>query len=321
MVTNATRRRPLKVGLFIPHAEYGMLGATPRWSDIRAMAQRAEELGFDSLWLFDHLIFELPPPAGPRMGAWESWSLLTALAAATSRVELGTTVLCTGFRNPALLAKMADTTDEISGGRLILGLGAGWNRLEYEAFGYPFDARVARFEEAIAIITALLREGEVDVAGQYYQAHECVLRPRGPRPHGPPIMIGSHLGPRMLGLAARYADSWNAEPADHLNSPERMVTIQAALDAACTATSQDPQSLERTALVGIDLPGAETPLPGYPSFTQNADGEVPPRSIEEIAEVFRAYARAGVSEVQVWVRPWTLSGLDAFADVLAILDR
>ena len=112
---------------------------------------------------------------------------------------------CTGFRNPAILAKMADTLDEVSDGRVVLGLGAGWHEPEYHAFGIPYDHRVGRFEEALAIIVPLLREGRVDFQGQYYQARDCVLAPRGPRAGGPPILIGAQR-PRMMALAARYAD-------------------------------------------------------------------------------------------------------------------
>ena|SRR5689334_22049590 len=128
-------RRPLKVGLFLPFLEGSMGGATARWSDLLAMTRRAEEVGFDSVWTGDHMIFQLAD-LGP-VGTWEGWSLIAALAAATSRVELGPLVACTSFRHPALLAKMADAVDEISGGRLILGLGAGYHEPEYRIFGYP----------------------------------------------------------------------------------------------------------------------------------------------------------------------------------------
>ncbi|MGH2559196.1 MAG: LLM class flavin-dependent oxidoreductase, partial [Thermomicrobiales bacterium] len=167
-------RRPIKVGFFVPAQQGGMADGALRWADIRAMALRAEEIGFDSFWLPDHLITR--HPGQPTSGPWECWSLLCALAASTSKIELGTGVICTGFRNPALLAKMADTLDEISGGRLILGLGAGWHEPEFTAFGYPFDHRVGRFEEATQIITKLLRTGQVDFTGEYYTARECELR-------------------------------------------------------------------------------------------------------------------------------------------------
>ena len=167
----------------------------------------AEDVGFDSVWVTDHLLFRFPPRDD--QGLWECWSLLSALGAVTNRVEIGPLVSCTSYRNPALLAKIADTVDEISDGRLILGLGAGWHEPEYKSFGYPFDHRISRFEEALTIIHGLLRNGAIDFDGKYYQARDCELRPRGPRKNGPPILIGS-TGERMLGLVAKYADHWNA---------------------------------------------------------------------------------------------------------------
>jgi hypothetical protein len=201
LVSERVRSGPFKVGLALDAT--GLVsadGATPSWADILAVAQRAEALGFASLWLPDHLLLRqgaMSEEGNSVMGAWECWSLLAALAAATKRVELGTIVLSTSFRNPALLAKMADTVDEISGGRLILGLGAGWHEPEYRAFGYPYDHRASRFEEALTITATLLREGRIDFVGRYYEARECELRPRGPRPGGPPIMVGTR-GPRMM---------------------------------------------------------------------------------------------------------------------------
>src|SRR5690242_8976954 len=154
--------RPLKIGLMLPTVEGWMGGWMARWEDLKRIAQHAEAVGFDSLWLPDHLLFEFGEPGEPPHGLLEAWTLLAALAASTERVELGPLVLCSGFRNPALLAKMADTLDEISGGRLILGLGAGYHEREYRAFGYPYDHRVSRFEEALKIIHTLLRVGTID---------------------------------------------------------------------------------------------------------------------------------------------------------------
>jgi alkanesulfonate monooxygenase SsuD/methylene tetrahydromethanopterin reductase-like flavin-dependent oxidoreductase (luciferase family) len=234
------RTRPLKVGVILPDTEREMGGADPRWKDVSAMAQRAEAAGFDSLWVTDHLIHRYPgmEPQGP----WECWSNLAALAAITSRIEIGPVVCCTGFRNPALLAKMADTIDEISGGRLILGLGAGWNEPEYRAFGFPYDRRVSRFEEALTIIHGLLKTGRVDFDGTYHQAIDCELRPRGPRPAGPPIMIGSSA-PRMLGLLARYGDQWNAWAVQSLEELAEMLASDAEAGVAHAQLMIDPDTL------------------------------------------------------------------------------
>jgi alkanesulfonate monooxygenase SsuD/methylene tetrahydromethanopterin reductase-like flavin-dependent oxidoreductase (luciferase family) len=305
------RARPLKVGLILPETERQMNGGSARWSDLREMAHLGEQIGADSLWITDHLIHREPGEA-PR-GMWECWSLISALAAVTERPEIGTLVLSTSFRNPALLAKMADTVDEISGGRLILGIGAGWNEPEYRAFGYPFDHRTDRFTEALAIISGLLREGRLDFEGSYYQARDCELRPRGPRPQGPPIMIGaSGAGPRMLELSARHADTWNTWFSGTGNTLEGLRPLLARVDAACEAVGRDPRTLERSAAVIVEVgphePSAMTgpPVTGSPA---------------EIAAELRAYADAGVSHVQVWLEPNTPAGIAAFAPVLEALDR
>ena len=160
---DASSNRPLQVGLLLPDHERQFDGGTARWTDLREMARIGEDIGVDSIWVTDHLLHR-KEGTEPR-GAWECWSHLSALAAVTRKAQLGTLVVCTGFRNPALLAKMAATVEEISDGRLILGIGAGWNEAEYRAFGYPFDHRVSRFEEALQIIHGLLRHGAIDFQG------------------------------------------------------------------------------------------------------------------------------------------------------------
>lgn len=193
----------MKIGLMVFLANDREHNRTRPYETIRAIAQQAEADGFDSIWLADHLFYRYPGEA--TRGIWECWTMLAALAEATQRVEIGTLVLCNSFRHPAILAKMATTLDEVSHGRLILGVGAGWNEPEYQAFGLPFDHRVDRFEEAMQILKPLLRDGQVDFAGQYYQARNCEIVPRGPRSDGPPLLSGGE-GPRMLKLTAQYAD-------------------------------------------------------------------------------------------------------------------
>ena len=210
----------MRLGLMLPIGAGAFGEGRPvRWGDLREMARTAEAVGVDTLFLPDHLLFRKSPPGnlmqvnmaeGKVRGIWEAWTILSAMAEATRRIHLGPLVACTGFRNPAILAKMAETLDEVSDGRVVLGLGAGWHEPEYQAFGIPYDHRVGRFEEALAIIVPLLREGHVDFQGQYYQARDCVLAPRGPRPGGLPILIGAQR-PRMLALAARYADLYDAD--------------------------------------------------------------------------------------------------------------
>src|SRR5687768_11445158 len=251
MATSA--EHPLKVGLHLPHWEGGIAGATPRWTDLLDLALRAEAVGFDSLWVADHSwtiendFYEgigrpVPPEvADTPAGLWEGWTLLTALAAATNRIELGTLVACTGFRNPALLAKMADTLDEISGGRLILGLGAGDSLFEHRAMGYPTDHLVSRFEEALIIIRRLLREGTLDFAGTYYRVDGFELRPRGPRPDGPPILLGTLANrPRMLRLTAQHADIWNGWVVFGRSHPDVVPAMREQIDTACRLQARDP---------------------------------------------------------------------------------
>jgi alkanesulfonate monooxygenase SsuD/methylene tetrahydromethanopterin reductase-like flavin-dependent oxidoreductase (luciferase family) len=297
-------RRPLKVGLHLPETE-----RIARWQDLAEMCRLAEEVGFDSIWVPDHLLyrFEGQPPSGP----WECWSILSAVAAVTNRVEIGPLVLCAAFRNPALVAKMADTLDEISGGRLILGLGSGWHEPEYRAFGFPYDHRLGRFEEAFTIIRTLLREGKIDFEGQYYTVRECELRPRGPRPNGPPLMIGSR-GPQMLRKTVPYIDYWNGWAAWGGNRPEGVIPFQTMVDEACRDTNVDPASVQRTVAVFVQLPGGtDKPNPAAPPLTGTP---------ECLAETLRAYADVGISHIQVLIDPNTCAGIEAFASVLELLD-
>jgi probable F420-dependent oxidoreductase len=307
------RRRPFKLGLFVPHFEQPWNGSCLRWADIASMARRAEEIGFDSFWLPDHLLFRFPQVH--QQGAWDAWSLLAALTATTQTIEIGPLVACTSFRNPTLIAKMAATIDEISGGRLILGLGAGWHEPEYAAFGYSFDHRVSRFAEALQIITALLRTGHVDFQGAYYTARDCELRPRGPRREGFPILVGGS-GERMLRLAARYGDAWNA---DRQNDVAAVQALNARVDAACHDVGRDPASLSRVIGIQVDLLNAcreamqprqwvmaPWPLTGRP---------------EELAAQIRRYADTRVEHMMVWIDPVSVAGIEAFAPVLDLLDQ
>jgi alkanesulfonate monooxygenase SsuD/methylene tetrahydromethanopterin reductase-like flavin-dependent oxidoreductase (luciferase family) len=322
------RRRPVKVGLVLPIVERQRGGRTAGWGDLRAMALLAEDVGFDSVWLPDHLLFRFRPRLGPRirLGAWECWSVLAALAATTRRVELGTIVCCTGFRNPALLARMADTVDEISGGRLILGLGAGWHRPEFDAFGLPFDHRASRFEEAVTIIATLLRRGRIDFRGRYYQASDCELRPTGRDRAGPRIMIGT-TGDRMLGLTARFADLWNAWLIFGRSHPGEVPPLRAKVDAACQRIGRDPASLGRTVAVRVALGGRSarvhaalrrlgSSLLGVGERAAPLIG--PPAAL---ADALVGFADEGVSHVQLEVQSNSLAEVEAFASVLQALDR
>jgi alkanesulfonate monooxygenase SsuD/methylene tetrahydromethanopterin reductase-like flavin-dependent oxidoreductase (luciferase family) len=309
-MTTSVHARPLKVGIQLPEVE-----RVVPWPEYAAMARRAEEVGFDSLWVGDHLLYRNPNdiPKGP----WEAWTLMTALAGVTEKVEIGPLVACTSFHNPAMLAKKAATLEEISGGRLILGLGAGWNEPEYRAYGFPYDNRVSRFEEAFAIIRTLLREGEIDFHGRYYEAAECLLLPRGPRPEGPPLMIGSE-GPRMLRIALPHVQSWNAWYAWFGNRPETLDPLREKVDAACREVGRNPTAIERTCAVLVGLSGAIGRTSGDPT-----DNVIPALtgSAEELAEALRAYARAGIGHVQLVLDPNTIGAIEEFAPVLELLDQ
>lgn len=299
------RQERLKVGIVLPVAEYRFAGRTPRWSDLLTMARVAEETGFDSVWVVDHLLVRAP--GQPPEGVWECWSLVSALAAATSRIEIGTLVVCANWRNPALLAKMAETVDEISGGRLILGIGAGNTEDEFQAFGFPWNHRVSRFAEAAHIVHALLRTGSADYEGRFYRAKACELRPRGPRPSGPPLLIGGN-GRRMLELAARYADFWNTYYSHTGNRASGFPPLSAAVDEACRAVGRDPMTLARTVSVLVGLPG-HGPIFGVAAPPVSGDAD-------ELAEELDAYARAGVSHVQLRIEPNVPRSIEVFARVL-----
>ena len=243
--------------------------------------------------------------------------MLAALAAVTSRIELGPLVAATSFHNPAMLAKKAATLDEISGGRLILGLGAGWNETEYRAYGFPSHHRVARFEEAFTIIRTLLRDGFIDFDGRYYQARDCELLPRGPRPGGPPLMIGSE-GPRMLRISLPHVRSWNAWYSWFGNDVTRMPALLAAVDEACRAVGRNPAEVERTVAVLVQLPGGT----GRDEVYRDGQTIAPLRGdSQQLADGLRAYAAVGVSHLQLVVDPITTASIEALAPVLELLDR
>src|SRR6202171_3246745 len=239
--------RPLKVGFQLPEVE-----RLVRWPELVAMTRLGAQGGFDSVWVGDHLLYR-DGVHGTR-GPGEAGTAPAGLAAATSRIAIGPLVACTSFHNPAMLAKLAGTVDEISGGRLILGLGAGWNETEYRAYGFPFDRRVARFAEAFTLIRTLLREGKVDFAGEFYTARDCELVPR-PRPGGPPLLVGS-IGERTLELTMPYVDSWNAWYEWTGNRPEGVRPLREKVDAACITAGRKPSDVERTVAVLVRLPGA-----------------------------------------------------------------
>jgi alkanesulfonate monooxygenase SsuD/methylene tetrahydromethanopterin reductase-like flavin-dependent oxidoreductase (luciferase family) len=309
-MTVTTTERPLKVGIQLPEVERDV-----RWSELLDMTRAIEDLGFDSVWVGEHLLYRWPDRAA--RGPWEAWTLLSAIAASTSRIELGPLVACASFHNPALLAKQAATIDEISDGRFVLGLGAGWNETEFRAFGYPYDHRVDRFEEAFTIIATLLRDGAIDFDGRWYQARDCELLPRGPRPAGPPLMIGS-IGPRMLRATMASADSWNAWYNDTGNDPAGVARLRGLVDDACRDVGRDPADVQRTVAALVQLPGGAGRLQG-----SSAQAAIPPIPGDPaaLADALRGFAREGIGHVQLVLDPISIDAIRAVAPVLADLDR
>ncbi|MEZ4569770.1 MAG: LLM class flavin-dependent oxidoreductase [Thermomicrobiales bacterium] len=317
--SQALPRDDMKVGVVLPHWSHGMGGETPRPADVLNLARTAEDAGLDSVWLIDHFYsenyidmayhgIEMPDDLrGVKSGAWECWSLLPALATATQRVEIGTLVTNTGYRNPALLAKMADTVDDLSDGRLIVGLGAGDFPSEHEAYGYPFEGRVGRFEEALQIIRPMLRGECVTFDGEHYRSLEAALLPWSVRETGPPILIGLlHGGPRMKRLVVEHADQWNCWLAFWNSHPEAYCEPHEAMLRACDRFDRDPDTLERNVTIAAGRPEGEWGA---------AFGEGPLRvEPERLAACMREYRdRYDVRHITVWLDQKTESGIEWLA--------
>lgn len=310
---NTREHRPA-IGLVLPQEE-GPGEPEPSWGNISGAARLAEDVGFDAAWLVDHFLWARDPwernpgdyglpSSDERLGALEAWTTIAGLAAVTSRIQLGTVVTCTRYRNPALLAKMADTVDGISNGRLILGLGAGDNRPEHEMFGYTADRPVSHFAEALQIIVPLLRTGAVDFEGEFYRAHAELL-PRGPRAGGPPILLGSLANrPRMLSMVAKYADIWNSWVWAATEATAVRPAVEAVEDA-CRAIGRDPDSLRRSTVLVVAMDG---PMARNPDFITG--------SIDDIAHTIAAFADEGVDEVQVRLFPNDLATIEQFGRVV-----
>jgi probable F420-dependent oxidoreductase len=288
----------VKIGVVLPAADVDWGGTTPTWADVKNFALAVEARGFDSVWMFDHFFNRADD--GSIEGMLESWTILSAVAAVTSRVLVGTLVMCTSFRSPGLLAKMASTLDEVSGGRLILGVGAGWHDPEYEAFGFPVDHRVDRFEETLQVLRPLLDGQTVTFDGRYHRARDAVLAP-APRQHIPVLVAGD--GPRMLGLTARYADAWNTAwfgaPDDALRS--RL----AAFDEALASEGRDPVEVERT--VGVTIRDPDSPV-------EAGEDEAFRGSVEEMAAMLVEYEELGIDHLILEIGPRSESALDRVAE-------
>jgi probable F420-dependent oxidoreductase len=291
-----------RVGVQLPEVE-----RVVRWPEYLAMARTAERVGFDSVWVGDHLLYR--GDGRPERGPWEAWTTLAAIAAATERVELGPLVACTGFHAPAMLAKQAATVDEISGGRLVLALGAGWNESEFRAFGFPFDRRASRFEESFEVIRRLIGGERVTVHGDHVRVDDAVLLP--PPARRPRLMIGS-TGRRVLAASLPHVDAWNTWFDWYGNTPEGFAARMAEIDAIAHDVGRDPAEIERSAclLVALDPSTRERPFdPGAPPVTG---------SPEAIGEAIGAMGEAGADEVILVVDPITERSIETLGGALAL---
>ncbi len=259
----------------------------PTWESIREQALAAEVVGFDAVFVPDHLLYH---SEDGNIGCWESVSLAAALAAVTSTIEIGHSMFNAPYRSPALVAKIAETLGEISGGRYILGIGAGnVPASDYAAFGVQVDKRYSRFAEAIEIIHDLLKNGRVDFVGKYWSARNTDLVLRGPRPQGPPIVIAA-WGPKMMHLTARFADVWNGwVPVEKGPSVESFRPMVEELERACQEVGKDPATLRRSLDIQVD------------TLSRHDEGEEPiAGTSEEIAEAILAFQEIGVDEVRCY---------------------
>jgi len=290
-------RKAASLGINIPNSERAIFAGTPRYADMLAMSQAAAKSGFEVLWFDDH--FSFTTDADLR-GAWDAWTLMAAIAAAVPDVQIGPMVACTAYRNPGVIAKMSEMIDDISGGRFILGLGAGWHKPEYDQFGIRYEPRVSQFEEALEIIHGLVRTGKADVQGSYYQANEAVNLPRGPRPEGPPILIGS-TGERMLKSLVRYADAWNTGG----GTVEELKVKIAKLDAACEDAGRDSNTVVRT--VGVAVAG---------DGNTNDAANVIKGNTEQKVDRLREIVSLGFQHIMIRVDPSTPENIAAAAPVV-----
>lgn len=294
--------RTFEVGIVLPIVQFGPERITPRWPDIRRMAVLAEAMGVDTLWTPDELLWRTDD-AAPQ-GVWDGISMAGAVAATTSTVKVGTWVLSALHRNPGIIAKTAETLDEISGGRFVFGLGAGhaWPG-QAHAFGLPEDRIFDRFDEALQIIVPLLRSGHADFEGTFHAARDLPQRPVGPRPNAIPLLIGGN-GPKGQRHAVLHADIWSGY-AEELAHVDELAPRLATLDAICAELGRDPASIGRGAGISVN--------PLQPSGWKPS---VISGTAEEIADALRSFREAGFTQVDIMLGPGTVEAFEAMAPVV-----
>lgn len=291
----------LKLGLVLPMLEDPKSGQTPSWSRIKSMAEDAETLAFDTVWVVDELLTRVPSWGGPR-GWWECVSITGAVAASTSTVGVGTWVLSALHRNPGLTVKVAETLDEISGGRFLFGFGAGHAGDQGATFGYPEDVTVSRYEEALQILVPALRGETVSFDGAYHSSKDLEIRPRGPRGGRIPLMLAAH-GPRTMRLAAAHADIWSGY-ATESSLPEWFEPMLKRLDEACADMEREPASLERSIGVFVE--------PGTARTAEETGFGVPiSGSTDQIVDTLGRFEEGGVDRVEIVPWPWDEKSLAA----------
>jgi alkanesulfonate monooxygenase SsuD/methylene tetrahydromethanopterin reductase-like flavin-dependent oxidoreductase (luciferase family) len=278
----------MKVGVQLPEVEREV-----RWPELLRLAQTAEAAGYDSIWLGDHMLYR--GDGRPERGPWDAWTMLAALAASTERVRLGPLVAATAFHAPGLTARMAAAIAEISGGRFVLGLGTGWNDTEFRAFGFDTERKVARFEEAFAIIRRLLEGERVTAAGRYYELEDAVLLP--PPQHPVPLMVGT-TGPRVLAAAGPHVDWWNCWYSWYGNTPEGFAELSARVEGGFRRSA--------CVLVSIDGGRGERPL----------EEDAPPVDVDSLPAHLAALARAGADEAILVLDPIDEAAILAAANAL-----
>ena len=305
-------RRP-NVGIYLPNWTGGTVaGQTPTWGELRSLAQVIEEVGFDSLWVADE--FRSVFSEGDAIGYWESATILGAAAAhAADRAwpARGSGRLSQSGAHRAHGSSVG--RDQRRARRA--GHRSGYDELEHRAHGFAWDHRVSRLEEATSIIGQLLRSGQVDHHGQFFEMRDVVMEPRGPRPGGPPLMIGTlSIGPRLMRCVARFADGWNGWLAFDDNRPAAVRPHLAALDAACHEIGRDPATLRRSVGIAVatsdDAPFRYGPIDLSTIAVRG--------TTDEIAAVLRGFAAEGIDEVMIYAFPITHAAVEALAPVLAV---
>jgi len=291
-----------EIGVVLPITQFGPERVTPRWTELRRMIALAEDLRVDTLWTPDELLWQAE--AGPPQGVWDGVSMAGAVAATTARIKVGTWVLSALHRNPGIIAKTAETLDEISGGRFVFGLGAGhvWPG-QAHAFGLPEDRIFARFEEALQVIVPLIRGGHADFEGEFHAARDLPQRPVGPRPNAIPLLIGGN-GPRGQRHAVQHADIWSGyieEQADIAEMSPRL----ASLEAICEELGRDPATIGRG--VGVSVNPLEPA--GWKAHVLSGPAE-------SIADRLRTFRDAGFTQADLMLGPGTVEAFEAMAPVL-----